>query len=73
MESLLELRDLVLQAMFLPVAAAIVLVATVGSGLWNTRRKRTVFALSLVVFAVALAVGIHKHEWGEVLFNGQLL
>ena len=73
METLLELRDLLATWTFLPVAAALVLLVTAGTGLWKTRWRKIVWAAGLVLLAVAFVVGIQRHEWGEVLFNGQLL
>lgn len=73
MESLLELRDLVLTWEFLPVACVFLLLFAVGSGAWRPRWRRTVWLLSFLLLGVSFAVGIQRHEWGEVLFNGQLL
>ena len=73
MESLLELKEQIFRLTFLPVALAIILVVAAGSGLWKTRRMGAVLVVSLVLLAAALTVGIGRHEWGEVLFNGQIL
>ncbi len=73
MESLLELRDLVLTWEFLPVAAVFLLLFTVGSGAWKTRWRKTCWVLGFLLLGASFAVGVQRHEWGEVLFNGQLL
>ena len=49
------------------------MVLTVGIGAVRTRLPRSLFLLSLGLFGVALYFGLGRHEWGEVLFNGQLL
>ncbi|NOY44652.1 MAG: hypothetical protein GXP50_04255 [Deltaproteobacteria bacterium] len=69
----LELRDLVWDRTFVPLALAILLTATVGSGLWRTRWGRTAWFAGLVLTGATLYLGLARHEWGEVLFNGQLL
>lgn len=73
MESLLELRDLVLTWTFVPVALMFLLLATVGSGAWKVRWRRTVWIVGFLLLGASFAIGIQRHEWGEVLFNGQLL
>ena len=73
MESLLELRDLVLTWEFVPVAVVFVMLLTVGAGAWKTRWGKTLWVLGLALLGVSFAVGVQRHEWGEVLFNGQLL
>lgn len=73
MESLEELLNAILDWTFLPLGLAVVILSAVGSGLWSTRWSRTVWALGLVLMGLTLYFGISRHEWGEVLFNGQLL
>ncbi|GAB4260931.1 MAG: hypothetical protein Kow0092_10080 [Deferrisomatales bacterium] len=73
MESLQELLELVLDWSFLPVALGLVLLTTVGSGWWTPRWRRTIWMVGVVLMGVTLYLGIQRHEWGEVLFNGQLL
>jgi hypothetical protein len=41
--------------------------------LWNARWRRTAWLACLGLLALAFYFGIQRHEWGEVLFNGQLL
>ncbi len=72
-EGLRELLELVLTWSFVPLAAAAALVLAVGSGAWNTRWRRTMWVLGLTLLGVTLYLGVARHEWGEVLFNGQLL
>jgi hypothetical protein len=72
-ESLQELLEVVLDWQFLPLAVAMLLVSIVGSGLWNARWRRTAWLACLGLLALAFYFGIQRHEWGEVLFNGQLL
>ncbi len=72
-EGLRELLELVLTWSFVPLAAAVLLLLVVGSGAWHTRWRRTVWGLGLVLLGITLYLGIARHEWGEVLFNGQLL
>ncbi len=73
MEALQEFLEVVLEWSFLPLAAVILLLGVVGSGLWNPAWKRSAWLFGLVCLAVAFYFGIQRHEWGEVLFNGQLL
>lgn len=68
-----ELLDVVLEWSFVPVALAVLLLVTVGAGHWTTRWKRGAWVLGLALFAFCAYFGIGRHEWGEVLFNGQLL
>jgi hypothetical protein len=65
--------DVVLQWSFLPVGVAVLLLVTVGTGLWKTRWKRAAWVVGLGLLGFALCFGLQRHEWGEVLFNGQLL
>lgn len=64
---------MVLEWSFLPVGVAILLLTTAGTGFWKTGRKRSAWIIGLVLFGFALYFGVQRHEWGEVLFNGQLL
>ncbi len=73
MDNLLELYEVVASWSFLPLGLAIVFVATVGAGLWQTRWRRIAWLLGLGLFGATFYLGIARHEWGEVLFNGQLL
>ena len=73
MESMWELVEVILEWSFLPVACVIVLVSLVGSGLWEVRWKRSIWLLGLGLCGLAFILGVERHEWGEVLFNGQLL
>ena len=72
-EGLRELLELVLTWSFAPLAAALLLVGVVGSGAWSPRWRRATWALGLALLAATLYLGVARHEWGEVLFNGQLL
>jgi len=73
LESWLELYELISEWSFLPVALALVLVATVGTGMVRNRLPRALFLVLLGLMGAALYLGLNRHEWGEVLFNGQLL
>ena len=73
MEHWEELFAVVLEWSFLPVGVAILFLVTVGTGLWKTHWRRTAWAFGLVLLGFALYFGVQRHEWGEVLFNGQLL
>lgn len=73
MEHWEELLDLVLEWTFVPLGLSFLLLLTAGSGLWKPRLKRTVWVVGLVLMGVAAYLGVDRHEWGEVLFNGQLL
>lgn len=73
MESLLELRDMLLTWTFVPVGLAILILAVVGSGAWKTGWKKTFWILGFLLLGASFAIGVQRHEWGEVLFNGQLL
>jgi len=68
-----EFLDVVLEWSFVPVGVAILLLITAGTGLWKTRRKRSAWLVGLILLGFALYFGVQRHEWGEVLFNGQLL
>ena len=73
MESLLELYDLIAEPIFISVALALLLVVTVGTGVVRNRVPRSWFFLTIGLMGVTLYFGLGRHEWGEVLFNGQLL
>ncbi len=73
METLQELLEVVLDWTFLPIGLSLLLVCVVGSGLWRTRWRRTAWLVGLVLLGASLFLGVQRHEWGEVLFNGQLL
>ncbi len=72
-ESLKEFLDLVLTWSFLPLALSIALLLTAGSGLWRSRFTKLIWLAGLALLAATFCLGIGRHEWGEVLFNGQLL
>jgi hypothetical protein len=77
-ESLFELQGLVFVRTFVPVAVILLLLASVGGGVWRPRWKRLVWAVSLAAVISLFAIGVLPHgergrEWSEVLFNGQLL
>lgn len=73
MENLQELYRVVTEWSILPLALGLLLVLTVGTGLWQVKWRRTAWLLGLVLFGVTFYLGITRQEWGEVLFNGQLL
>lgn len=73
MEHWQEVLDVVLAWSFLPVAVVILFLVTVGTGLLKTRWKRTAWVIGLILAGFVLYFGLQRHEWGEVLFNGQLL
>lgn len=73
MESLLELYEVISERTFLAIALSLLLVLTVGTGMLRNRLPRSLFLVSLGLAGVALYFGLGRHEWGEVLFNGQLL
>ena len=73
MDQWAELLDVVMQWSFLPLGAAILLLGTLGAGLRKTRWERTAWVLGLLLLGATLYLGVERHEWGEVLFNGQLL
>ncbi|GAB4253180.1 hypothetical protein [Deferrisoma sp.] len=72
-EWVIEIRDVLWDPNFIPVAVGLVILLTVGTGLWNARWRRTVWFVGLALMGVTLYLGLARHEWGEVLFNGQLL
>ena len=73
MGSTWEILSVILEWSFLPVGCVLVLVSLVGSGLLEVKWKKTVWLLGLGLLAAAFILGVERHEWGEVLFNGQLL
>lgn len=73
LESWEELVEVVLEWPFLAVALGLLLLSVVGSGAWRTHWKRSAFLVGLLLWGFVLYFGIQRHEWGEVLFNGQLL
>ncbi len=73
MESWEEFLEVALEWPFLSVVLALLLVVTVGAGHLNPRWRRSVWTVGLVLFGFCLYFGVGRHEWGEVLFNGQLL
>ena len=73
MQDLLEFLDAASNWASVPLGLAVLLFITAGSGLWAPRWKMAVWAAGLVLLAVTFYFEITRHEWGEVLFNGQLL
>ncbi|MDF1555906.1 MAG: hypothetical protein P1P84_22720 [Deferrisomatales bacterium] len=73
MESLLELYELISERTFIPIALSLLLAVTVGTGMLRNRLPRVLVLVTLGLAGVALYFGLGRHEWGEVLFNGQLL
>lgn len=73
MEQWQEFLEVVLEWSFVPVGVAILLLVTVGTGLWKTRKGRSAWLIGLLLLGFTLYFGVQRHEWGEVLFNGQLL
>jgi hypothetical protein len=73
MEALLEFLDAANTWASVPLGLAILLLLTAGSGLWKPRGKRLVWGFGLIVLGLSFYFGVSRHEWGEVLFNGQLL
>jgi len=72
-ESLLELWELISEPSFLPIVGLLLLLVTVGTGWLRNRLPRSLLVLGLGLAGVTLYFGLTRHEWGEVLFNGQLL
>lgn len=72
-ESLLELWELISEPSFLPIVGLLLLLVTVGTGWLGNRLPRSLLVLGLGLAGVTLYFGLTRHEWGEVLFNGQLL
>ncbi len=72
-ESLQEIADVLLTWTFVPLALAVLLAVVVGGGWWRTRWRRAAWLAGAVLVGTALYLGVARHEWGEVLFNGQLL
>ncbi|GAB6062526.1 hypothetical protein [Deferrisoma camini] len=73
MENWLEFWELAATWTFVPLLAAIVLLVTVGTGWWKPRWPRLMWVLGLALVATSLYLGVARGEWGETLFNGQLL
>jgi VIT1/CCC1 family predicted Fe2+/Mn2+ transporter len=73
MESSSDVLSVILEWSFLPLGCVIILVTLIGSGLWEVKWKRTVWLVGLGLLAAVFILGVGRHEWGEVLFNGQLL
>ncbi len=73
MESWLEFWDAAVTWMSVPLALTIALLITAGTGLWKPRRRALVWIVGLVLVATSLYLGVSRGEWGETLFNGQLL
>ncbi|PLX46307.1 MAG: hypothetical protein C0609_00830 [Deltaproteobacteria bacterium] len=68
-----ELLDLIWDWNFVNIAAAALIILVVGTGILRTKYKGVVWGISIAVLWAALHVGIGRHEWGEVFFNGTLL
>ncbi len=73
MESLRELKDLLISWSFLPLALAIAVLLTAGTGAWKPRFGKILWIATAGLLATAFVLGLRRHEWGEVMFNGQLL
>jgi hypothetical protein len=68
-----EVVELVWDWNFANVAVIIAVIALIGSGIWRTRHKSIAWGIALAVMWTAFHIGIGRHEWGEVMFNGTLL
>ena len=73
MEDILEFLDAANNWASIPLGLAILLLLTAGSGLWKPRWIRLIWGFGFVVLALSFYFGVSRHEWSEVLFNGQLL
>ncbi len=73
MESWHDLLEVVFEWPFLGLAALILLLASVGAGLWPGRWRGAAWVVGLLLLGLSLSVGLGRHEWRDVLFNGQLL
>lgn len=72
-ESLKEILTLVLDWNFVNIGVILLIILITGTGLYRTRLKGVIWGLALAVIWSTLHVGIGRHEWGEVFFNGTLL
>ncbi len=72
-ESVSELVELFWDWNFVNIAVATLIVVLVGSGLIRTKYKGVIWGVAIAVLWAALHVGIGRHEFGEVFFNGTLL
>jgi hypothetical protein len=73
MEDLLEFLDAANNWASVPLGLAVLLLITAGSGLWRSRWKKTLWGAGLIMVALSFYFGVSRGEWGEILFNGQLL
>ncbi|MEW6487311.1 MAG: hypothetical protein AB1578_05265 [Thermodesulfobacteriota bacterium] len=73
MEDLLEFLEAANNWASVPLGLALLLLVTAGSGLWRSRWKKALWGAGLLLLAATFYFGVARHEWGEVLFNGQLL
>jgi hypothetical protein len=68
-----DLIAVVLEWDFVNLAAALVVILVVGTGLWRMRYRGIAWGIALGALWAALHTGVGREEWGEVLFNGTLL
>ncbi len=73
MEDLLEFLEAAANWASIPLGLVILVLATAGAGLWKPRWRRTLWAVSVVLVVLSFYFGVSRGEWGETLFNGQLL
>ncbi|TAL17617.1 hypothetical protein EPN96_04685 [bacterium] len=72
-ESIADLVELLWDWNFVNIGVAALIIIIVGSGLIRTKYKGVIWGVAIAVLWAALHVGIGRHEWGEVFFNGTLL
>jgi hypothetical protein len=72
-ESIADLVELLWDWNFVNIAMGLLIIILVGSGLIRTKYKGVIWGVAIAVLWAALHVGIGRHEWGEVFFNGTLL
>ncbi len=73
MEDLLEFLDAAANWASIPLGLAIALTVAVTAGWWRPRRLALAWLVGLALVGVSLYLGVARGEWGETLFNGQLL
>lgn len=68
-----EVAELIWDWNFANVSVIIASLLLIGSGIWRVRYKSVAWGVALAMMWGAFHIGLGRHEWGEVFFNGTLL
>lgn len=72
-ESILELIEIFTDWTIIPVVLIFFVLSALGTGLLESKHRKTALFVGVALAVAMFYFGIDRHEWGEVMFNGQLL